>query len=403
MKPKILLVNKFYYRRGGDCVCTLNLEKLLLEHGHDVAVFAMQHPQNLSSKWSGYWPEEVSFSGGFKDKTHALKRVLGLGDVKEKFYALLSDFKPDVVHLNNIHSYLSPVLAELAHKYGAKVVWTLHDYKLICPSYSCLDPMGNICEKCFSNKLHVLTSRCMKGSMAASTIAWLEAMAWNRKRLEKNVDMFICPSSFMKLKMRRGGFDDRKLITLCNFVAPDMLESFKQLDFNASRQEYYCYAGRLSSEKGVATLLNTASRLPYKLKIAGDGPLLQELQQKYKECANIEFLGRIDSDGVRSLLSNARFSVLPSECYENNPLGIIESLCAGTPVVGARNGGIPELIEGTPHRGIIFTPGSETELAAAIEQMWNYDTPNGDISRKAIKEFSPETHYKQLMQIYNYN
>ena len=128
---KILLANKFYYRRGGDCIYMLNLEKLLKAHGHEVAVFAMDYPENLDTPWKKYFPKNMS-------KLMAFTRPFGDGEVKSKFSQLLNDFKPDVVHLNNIHTQLSPLIAKLAHEYGAKVVWTLHDTKLVCPCYTCM-------------------------------------------------------------------------------------------------------------------------------------------------------------------------------------------------------------------------------------------------------------------------
>lgn len=398
MKQRVLIVNKFYYRRGGDCVCTLNLEELLTREGHATAVFAMQYSENLPSKWSKYWPEEVNFSGGTSSKIKALKRTLGLGDVKQKFATLLRDFRPDVVHLNNIHSYLSPVIAKMAHKAGAKVVWTLHDYKLICPSYSCLDPKGLICEKCFRSKLPVLTTKCMKGSLAASAVAWLEALKWRCKGLEQNVDYFICPSQFMGNKMQQGGFSPEKLVTLCNFVAPKMIDSYRNLNALQNRNDYYCYVGRLSKEKGVRTLLSVASTLPYKLKIAGSGPLREELKAKYSSCPNIEFLGHLNGEQVRELFCKARFSVMPSECYENNPLGVIESLCAGTPVVGANIGGIPELIKDGD--GTVFASGNPDSLADAINRQWQSTPDRADIQSNALETFSPQAHYAQLLKLY---
>lgn len=123
---KVLLANKFYYRRGGDCVCTLNLEQLLKDHNHDTAVFAMQHPENFPTPWSKYFPSEIRFSPG-PNILETFRRPFGSKEVKRKFNALLDDFQPDVVHLNNIHTQLSPLIAELAHRRGIKVVWTLHD------------------------------------------------------------------------------------------------------------------------------------------------------------------------------------------------------------------------------------------------------------------------------------
>lgn len=400
-KPKVLIVSKFYYRRGGDCVYALNLEQLLRDSGHDVAVFAMRYPDNLPSEWDKYWPSQIDFSGSAADKLAAVGRTLGLGEVRKCFGRLLDDFRPDVVHLNNIHSYLSPVVAEMAHKRGIRVVWTLHDYKLICPAYSCLR-RGQVCELCIGgSKLPVARTRCMKGSMAASAVAWLEALRWDRSRLAASTDTFICPSEFMAAKMKQDGFPATKLRVLNNFITAEMATAMSaQPDGENTKQAgpYYCYVGRLSPEKGVDTLLKAASTLPYTLKVAGGGPLADELRARYADNRNIIFLGAIASENVGTLLRGARFSVMPSECYENNPLAVIESLCAGTPVVGARAGGVPELIDHSC--GTTFRSGDATDLCAAIRHTWDTAYDRSLISRTAIQHYSPQYYYRSLSDIY---
>ena len=396
MAQRILLVNKFYYPRGGDCVVTLNTQSLLRSRGHEVAVFSMQYPENIESEWSKYFSSEVSFDGGMKNKLAALKRTLGWGDVKKSFSRILDEFKPDVVHLHNIHSYISPVVARLAKQRGCRVVWTLHDYKLLCPSCACLRN-NEPCELCFNSKLNVLTKRCMKDSLPASAIAWIEALKWSRKQLERNVDSFICPSQFMAQKMQQGGFDLAKLHVLCNFVDPVKMDSFQLLEVN-SREPYYCYVGRLSQEKGITTLLEVAQSLPFALKVAGGGPLEDELRDKYGGVNHIEFLGRLDATQVSHLLSHATCSVVPSEWYENNPLSVIESLCAGTPVVGAEIGGIPELIG--HENGVTFAWGDAVELKQAVDETFHRNWNNAGIQQQALNDFSNENHYKKLISIY---
>lgn len=396
MALKILLVNKFYYPRGGDCIVMMNTERLLLDAGFDVAVYAMQYPDTVDSPYKKYFASEISFSGGLKQKFAGLKRTLGMGDITASFTKLLDDFRPDVVHLHNIHSYLSPVLAKIAHRRGIRVVWTLHDYKLLCPAYTCTRA-GHPCELCFTQKTPVLRHRCMKGSLAASTIAWLEAKKWNRKALESYTDTFICPSEFMASKMHAGGFNPHKLEVLCNFVDPGKLSLLQHAEVR-QRQPYYCYVGRLSEEKGVRTLLEAASRLPHELRIAGNGPLADELKARFARCEHIKFLGHLNAQEVAALLSQAQFSVLPSEWYENNPLGVIESLCAGTPVVGAEIGGIPELID--PDTGISFASANTDALATAIEMAMDRNWQHTEIKAAAIARFSPATHLKKLLSIY---
>ena len=390
---KVLLANKFYYRRGGDCIYMLNLEKLLKAHGHEVAVFAMEYPENLDTPWKKYFPQNMS-------KLMAFTRPFGAHEVKSTFEKLLDDFKPDVVHLNNVHTQLSPVMAELAHQRGIKVVWTLHDYKLLCPRYDCLKNGNTICETCFSgDKKACLDNKCMKGSKLASFIGYKEAVTWNRERLEACTDVFICPSQFMADKMVQGGFSKSKMRTLCNFIdvekckyAPtDGMDNTDPVVL-PKKEDYYCFIGRLSHEKGAKTLIEAANQLPYKLVIIGGGPLMEEL--KSVAHTNIKFVGFKQWDDIKQLVGKARFSVIPSEWYENNPLSVIEAQCLGTPVLGANIGGIPELTDYT------FSSGNIADLRLKIENMWNSKLEYQQIASDAQHRYDAEIYYDKLINIY---
>ena len=382
---RILLSNKFYYRRGGDCIYMLNLEQLLKEHGHEVAVYSMEYPDNLATVWSGYWPSNMS-------KLNAIVRPFGVQQVKDRFRCLLDDFKPDVVHLNNIHTQLSPVIAEIAHQRDVRVVWTLHDYKLLCPRYDCLQNGQTICEECFEDKKAVLRHTCMKNSRIASMIAYLEAKKWNRKRLEKATDVFVCPSQFMANKMMQGGFYSKKQEVLCNFID---VEKCKRDSYD--KEDYYCFIGRLSHEKGAKTLIEAANQLPYPLVVIGGGPLMEEL--KAMAHPNIEFVGFKQWDEIKELVGKARFSVIPSEWYENNPLSVIEAECLGTPVLGARIGGIPELIdEGVT--GMTFESRNVENMKDKIGKMWNASWDYEAIAHQSQERYNAEKYYQEIMKIY---
>ncbi len=415
---RILLCNKFYYRRGGDCIYTLQLEQLLLQHGHEVAVFAMHHPDNLPTPWQAYFPSEASFSIGPK-MVEAMLRPLGTREVGLKFERLLQEFKPDVVHLGNIHSQLSPVLAEIAHDKGIHVVWTLHDYKLLCPRYDCMRPDGEICEACFSNPQAAtspqvlapdpspcLRHHCLKDSLVASLIGWAEMKKWNHDRLTRITDRWICPSNFMLQKMQQGGFPTDKLTHLCNFI--DIAKC--QMDDYGQREDYYCYVGRLSHEKGVRTLINAAARLQHRLVIIGDGPLKKQLQQQIQQLQchdRIQLAGKMDWPQIKQYVGHARMLVIPSEWYENNPLTVLEAQCLGTPVLGADIGGIPELIHPISASstsdladGELFIPKDIDDLARKIETLWLHPFDYAQIARRSQRLFSAETYYTHLIELY---
>jgi glycosyltransferase involved in cell wall biosynthesis len=389
---KILLSNKFYYPRGGDCVYTINLEQLLQKYGHKTAIFAMQYPENLPNKWSKYFPSEVKFSAGL-GAVETILRPLGTKEVKQKFNALLDNFQPDVVHLNNIHSQLSPVIAQIAHERGIKVIWTIHDLKLLCPRYDCLRNGKEACELCFTDKKQVLKNRCMKNSLFASYLAYLEAIKWTREKLEEYTDIFICPSQFIANKMLQGGFDAKKIITLCNFID---VEKTQRTDYG--KEDYYCFIGRLSNEKGIKTLVEAAKQLPFQLNVIGTGPLAEELQQSVKN-ENIDFTGYKQWGEIKEIVGKARFVVIPSEVNENNPLSIIEAQCLGTPVLGANIGGIPELIE-TGKTGMLFESRNVKDLKEKIEQMFTDTFDYRTIAEKAQQRYSAEKYYQEIIKIY---
>lgn len=384
---KILLVNKFYYRRGGDCVVTLNLEQMLKEHGHEVAVYAMQYPENLPSEWSKYWPKNMS-------KLDAFSRPFGAKSVKDGFALFLDEFQPDVVHLNNIHTQLSPVIGEIAHQRGIRVVWTLHDTKLVCPAYTC-QRNGKWCDECFENKTSVMKHRCLPGSYVGAFIGWREILKWNKDRLEASTDLFLPPSFFLRDIMVRAGFDARKFHVLCNFIDLNKVKGKE----SANKEGYYVFLGRVDDYKGIKTLCQAADQLPYKLKIIGDGPLRQQLAEKYSHNEYIDFLGQLSWEELCPIVAHAKFMVLPSECSENNPLTVIESQSLGTPVLGARIGGIPELIE-DGKTGMTFESRNVEDLKQKIQSMWRTEFDYQMIARLSQERYSAETYYSELMKIY---
>ena len=402
---KILLANKFYYRRGGDCIYTMNLEKMLKEKGHEVAVYAMKYPENEKSEWSGYWPTNMT-------KLDAFTRPFGARQVVKGFTRLMDDFKPEVVHLNNIHTQLSPVIAKIAHEKGARVVWTLHDTKLVCPCYTCTRD-GKWCTECFTDKKAVIKHRCMPGGLPGAVIGYLEAQKWNKEVLQKYVNLFLPPSKFMMDTCVEGGYKPEKFRVLCNFIDVTKVKGLKSEEVKGLKGEYYVYLGRVNEVKGVRTLCKAAALLDKELIVIGGGELLPELQKTYVDCKQIEFKGQMQWEEFMPILRGARFMVLPAEWSENNPLTVIESQSLGTPVLGARIGGIPELIdeEGKglkgeeviglkEDNGMTFTSGDVEDLKDKIKEMFNHEFDYDAIAKNAIERYSSEAYYEKLMKYY---
>ena len=366
---------------------TMNIERLLKDHRHEVAIYAMQYPENEESEWNGYWPSNMI-------NMDALSRPFGAQQVKVGFAQLLEDFKPDAVHLHNIHTQLSPVIAKIAHEKGIRVVWTLHDTKVVCPCYTCMRD-GHWCEECMTDKTAVIKHRCMPGGIIGSTIGYLEARKWNKEKLQEYTDLFLPPSQFMMDTVMRGGYDAMKFRVLCNFID---VEKVKNPCFE--KKNYFVYLGRVNEVKGVRTLCKAAASFDYKLIIIGSGELLAELQEQYKGITTIEFKGQMEWNDFRPIIERAKFMVIPSEWSENNPLTVIESQSLGTPVLGARIGGIPELIEENVS-GMTFESGNVEDLKEKIERMWNASFDYKAIAEDAVKRYSNEAYYEKLMEYYH--
>ena len=413
---KILLVNNFYYNRGGDCTYMFALKKLLEEKGHKVFVFSMSHPDNFESKDSQYfvnyinYDEEVkniNISSGLK----VLNRTVFSLEARKKIEQFIIEKKPDIAHLQNIHHHITPSIFFTFEKYNIPIIWTLHDYTIICPNTSFLSH-GKVCEKCRKKRYFWPSfEKCKKDSFSASTMAGIEATVHNLSRVHNRVDTFIAPSEFLKDKCIAYGINKEKIKCLHYFFEGKM--------FNDNNQEsdYYLYVGRISWEKGVKTLIDAAVKVSLngdnagsmkgnKLKIVGDGPLYKEMisYTRSKDKNNvIEFLGHKSHEDVLKLIKGCRFSVIPSEWYENYPFAIIEAFICGKPAIGTKLGGIPELIKNT-ERGLLFEAGNSNELSSAIKLL--LDNPNlceemGEKARAFVeKELSAEAHYHELINIY---
>ena len=397
---RILIVSKFFYPRGGACVVAMGTRELLLEAGHQVRVFAMRYPLNIDLPDCAFYTSQISFDGSLSSKFKAFQRLLGWGDVAKDFKKVIDDFKPDVIHAHNIHSYLSPIVCEIAHNAKIPVVWTLHDFKLICPAYTFRKNDGSICDLATS-ECHVFRNKCHKGSYIASAMAYIEARRWSINKLNDITDAYIAPSQFMSNIMKQNGATPDKMHVIYNFIDPAKLKLLNRRNHNEkNKHHFFAYTGRLSEEKGVGTLIEAAIRANVNLKIAGDGPIRDELERLASGYKGIVFLGKLNAEDVARLQCEADACICPSEWYENNPLAVIESLCAGTPVIGANIGGIPELIS-HGNNGLLFEHGNVEDLA---DKLRNFDCNlfhNNVIAAEAVKNFSTDEHISRVLSVYN--
>lgn len=388
---KILLVNKFYYRRGGAENYLLALEKLLKQHGHEVAILAMRHPDNLPSKWQKYFPPQVelSKSSGLLSDLKTAAHYFYSPKAGRYMAKLLDDFRPDVVHLQNFSHQLTPAVVKAAKDRKIPTVWTLHDYQIICPRYR-LYPKQDAHHQ-------VVGYTCGFEFTPRDVLASLEQMAVQLYGGYDWIDAYISPSKFLAKICKDWGVN-KKISHISNFIDLNKFRASDQVG------DYFVFAGRLVDEKGVATLIKAALNVGVKLKIAGRGPDLPRLKKLAKSSKLISFVGHLSETEIKKLISQSRAVVVPSEWAENNPLSILEAQALAKPIIGARVGGIPELITDDVD-GWLFNPGDVKTLSTILRQANHL--PADTLRRfgkradsRARSDYSSERHYKKLLSIY---
>ena len=393
---KVLLINNCHFLRGGSEAVYFNTAKLLKKHGHEVVFFSINDEKNVTSDEKEY----------FISKSGAAKKVLTYiynWDAAKKLDEILTIEKPDIAHSHLMWGGINQSIFHVLKKHRVPLVHTVHDYRMVCPAYTFRNGNGEVCEKCKGGHfIECFKNRCAKGSTFQSALMTTEMLLRNKKwHPALNLNGIIYVSDFAKRKHEEFDtkFEKAKSLVLYNFTTVG--EQFPPVERDGG---YYLYYGRLSHEKGIASLVEAFSKHPeMMLKVVGTGPKEEELKQK--NYCNVEFLGYKTGEELFNLVQNAKFVCVPSEWYENNPMTIVESYSMGVPVIGARIGGIPEIIE-EGKTGFLFDSGDVDSLDRVISDVANIDTIDyGKMKKSAYQffcsHFSSEEYYKTLMLFYN--
>lgn len=401
---RILAVNKFYHIRGGSDRYFFELARLQEGKGHQVIPFSMHHERNRSTPYAPFFVSRIEFfeDGRALHSLRAALRVLYSWEAGQNICRLVEATKPEIAHLHIICHQISPSILPSLKRYGLPVVQTLHEYKRICPTYS-LVAHGRICERCKGHRYYqAVLQRCNRGSLAASLLNCLEMYLHKSLHIyEKNIDLFITPSDFMRRKMIEFGMAGRKIVHIPNFIQASRYQPSYRYG------GYFLYVGRLIEIKGLFTLLKAMKRIRgSKLYIVGEGELRPQLERYAIRAGmeNIRFLGYRSGEELNSLIRNSMFTVLPSEWYENFPMAIMESLALGKPVIGARIGGIPELIEEGVD-GLLFQPGEVEDLTVKINRLLEKKHLLAEMGKagrdKIERKYGAEEHYRHMMELYS--
>jgi glycosyltransferase involved in cell wall biosynthesis len=361
--PSILSVNNYFYRRGGAETVFLEHNQILNELGWTVVPFSMHSARNLTTPWSEFFIDEIEFGAqySFREKLLRAPKVVYSFEARKKLSQLLEHVHPNICHAHNIYHHISPSILGLLRKRGIPTVLTLHDLKVACPDYQMLTHDG-ICERCRGGRLYnVVLHRCIKNSAALSTLVFVEAVVHRLiGSYQRYVDRFVVPSQFYIKKLSEWGVP----ATMCRHV-PNFVDSSHFAPEYAPGSAFV-YFGRLAREKGLHTLVRAAATAQCRVDIIGSGPELESLHRLAdKENADVRFLGYLTGAPLHQAIRTARAVVLPSEWYENAPMSVLEAYALGKPVIGARIGGIPELVRDGA-TGFQFTSGDVLDLARKL-------------------------------------
>ena len=391
---KILFVNKFLHPNGGSETYIFKLSEYFKSMGHEVQFFGMEHENRCVGNNAEQYTANMDFHGGSKlaKLTYPIKTIYS-AEARRKMNIVLDDFKPDVVHLNNINYQLTPSVILAVKDYEGrsgnkvKIVMTAHDEQLVCPNHL-MFTNDKICEECLGGKYYnCVKNRCIHGSAAKSLIGAMEGYYWKYRKAYQYIDSIICPTEFLKSKLDTNPLLAGKTVTIQNFAEP-------KEKLNIKKENCILYFGRFSTEKGIELVLAAKD---YHFTCAGCGPF----EEQVDSAENITHLGFQTGAALETLIRTARCTVLPSICIENCPFSVLESITLGTPVIAAATGGVPELVE-DGKTGLLFEVGNQNAFEEALNTIINDDALAAELSENCMKkEFDTvEGYCEKLMEIY---
>lgn len=395
---KILMVNKFLYPRGGSESYMLYLAEYFRRSGHEVEFFGMYDEKNTVGNSAELYTQNMDFhSKGLSRFLYPFKIIYSF-EAKKKIMQVIDDFKPDIVHMNNINFQLTPSIIDGVKKKGIPLVQTVHDYQMICPNHLLYNFEKNTpCEQCVNGSLlNCVRNKCIHGSTVKSILGVIEAKFYAWMKTYQKVDLFVCPSYFLENKLLSAkSFYQGKTQTIHNFIDKEKFSGR-----NRQEKDYIVYVGRLSKEKGIENIAGAAKLLPeYTFMIAGNGPDEDAL----KDIPNVKLLGFVSGEALTELVGNAKVLLLPSVCYENCPLSILEAHAMGVPVVTMNSGGMAELVRDGVTGTLVRTPtpeGIAEKLYETLKDEAYYSVLRENSKNEKDNILSVETYADILLETY---
>lgn len=406
---KILLINKFYYLKGGAEKYLFALEKLLLAKGYEVRILACRSPKNLFSADQDFFIglDDLDALPWYKKITEVVK-IFYRPETIKKLNLMLKNWQPDLVHLNNINYQISTNIIDYFAKKKIPLVITLHDYQLLSPNYTLYNPRldspaspkrgerqarqarHDCAQAALDKKFYqCLLHRCYQNSFLKTLLAVLESYYNHGRKVYQKINAFIAPSIYLAEKFGQAGFNKKKIHYLPNFLEVTSNSS------TTSKSDFYLYAGRLTEEKGLKELVEFFVANPkYHLCLAGAGDFA------LPKAKNIDYLGQLTPLEINTVLHQAKALIFPSKWPENCPYIILEALAAGRPIIAKDVGGVKELVVNN-RTGLLFNNFSELKnILEKFETDPNFQEYLAKNSLIESLKYSSELYYDKLIKLY---
>ncbi len=389
---KILHIDKFLETAsasaGGVGSYTQTLSELQQARGHEVMHF-------------GCVPQADDEMPRYFDFTRtrnplALFRMIHNREAAKKLDVFLDRHPADVAHLHNLYHHLTPSILPILAKHGVAMVMTVHDYRMACPTKHFLRPAG-VCMKCLPGKFYHAASPACRGlgGVGLAIESYIQKLLHRYRR----IGFFMCPSQFMMDVLAKTGLPEEKLVLVRNIIGniePSLPDDRGEI----------LYAGRISCEKGPDMMLDLAEQFRGRhVVIAGDGPELAEMRiaAGIRGLGNVEFTGHIDKARLREYMNSAAVVVVPSRCFENSPMTMLEAMASGKCVVVPGHGAFTEWVtDGVTGR--TFTPDSGESLAAVVEEVLSSDKLRRKMAEAGrelvIRRHDTNTLLEQIEELY---
>jgi glycosyltransferase involved in cell wall biosynthesis len=381
---KILFLHTKYTQPGGEDRGFHLGANLLSSKGHIVKSLIFENDENKN------------FVKNIRNGYRAIYNIQSYSDTIIE----IEKFKPDIVHVHNLHLQASPSVIYAAKKMKVPVVMSIRNYRLLCCN-ALLLRNGKPCEICVSknNPLDGIKNKCYRSSYAASALVTAITEIHRIKGTwSQAVDAYIFVTEFARQKFAESklNIESSKLITQPDFTV-DAGEATEK------RDEFFLFAGRIATEKGVNTLLEAFKNLPqHKLIVAGDGPLKSELMEKYAYCSNIQFTQWFDNDKLIELMKKCKALIFPSIWYEGLPFTIMESFSTGTPVISSNIGAMKTMITDS-YNGLHFEAGNVEDLKRVVRVFAENRKSHlyANARQTYLDHYSSEKYYESIIGVYS--